>query len=132
MLMTSLGMPLLDQSGSAIVVNSSGGPLSIRSNGAVIQDGFEAGTIGLFNIKADSKVQRLSPLVIRANGVEDAGVVEREASVHQGFLETSNVNPMAELTRLLTAQRLFQGATTMMETCEATYNEAIRTLASAT
>ena len=47
MLMTSMDLPVVDESGAPIMVNPAGGPLLIRQNGVVLQDGAEAGRIGL-------------------------------------------------------------------------------------
>ncbi len=128
MLMTSMDLPVVDESGAPIMVNPAGGPLLIRQNGVVLQDGAEAGRIGLFSLPPEANLQRLSPLVVWTESPADAGGEGREASLQQGFLETSNVNPMAELTKLITAQRFFSGTTTLIEACEASFNDAIKTL----
>jgi flagellar basal-body rod protein FlgF len=57
-LQTLTGFPVVDSGGAQIIVDPSGGPLSIARNGAITQDGNEVGTLGLFNIPADTNLQR--------------------------------------------------------------------------
>ena len=48
--------------------------------------------------------------------------------VAQGYTEGSNVNPMLELTRLISVTRSFESASTAVEQSDRTLQEAIRTL----
>ena len=48
--------------------------------------------------------------------------------VAQGYTEGSNVNPMLELTRLISVTRAFESASTAVEQSDRTLQEAIRTL----
>src|SRR5262249_42107622 len=57
-LQTVTGFPVLDSGGAQIIVDPSGGPLSIARSGGITQDGTEVGTLGLFDISADANLQR--------------------------------------------------------------------------
>src|SRR5262249_5831764 len=57
-LQTVNGFPVVDSGGAQITVDPNGGPLSISRSGAITQDGNEVGTLGPFNIAADSTVDR--------------------------------------------------------------------------
>lgn len=46
----------------------------------------------------------------------------------QGYVEGSNVDPMLEMTQLMTASRAFQGVSSLIESSESTMQNAIRTL----
>ena len=121
------GFRVLDTGGSAIVIEPGGRAPEILPNGAITQSGTPVGSLGLFSLGDARDVKHLTPLVFRSESASLIDVNGRE-SVSQGFLESSNVNSMSEMTRLMSAQRLFESVSSLMETCESTYGEAIRTL----
>ncbi len=48
----------------------------------------------------------------------------------QGYVEESNVNPVLEMTRLITVQRAFENIAAAMRTTDGTLQGAIKTLGS--
>ena len=46
----------------------------------------------------------------------------------QGYVEGSNVDPLTELTQMMTAQRTFQSVSSLIESSEGTMQNAIRSL----
>lgn len=46
----------------------------------------------------------------------------------QGFVEASNVDPLSELTQLMTASRAFQSVSSLIDSSEGTMQNAIRSL----
>jgi flagellar basal-body rod protein FlgF len=50
--------------------------------------------------------------------------------VVQGFVEGSNVNPIMEMTKLITVTRAFDGINAASEKSEASLTDAIKTLGS--
>jgi flagellar basal-body rod protein FlgF len=48
--------------------------------------------------------------------------------VAQGFIESSNVNPVHELTKLIAASRSFENVNAMFDTLDTAQRDVIRTL----
>ena len=48
--------------------------------------------------------------------------------VAQGFIETSNVNPVMEMARLITVQRAFDSVSSALESSDNARRDAIKTL----
>jgi flagellar basal-body rod protein FlgF len=127
-LQTLTGFPVVDSGGAQIIVDPSGGPLSIARNGAITQDGNEVGTLGLFNIPADTNLQRYGNSGVVPDGPATAVADFTRDGFRQSYVEGSGANPMMELTRLMSASRAFEGTNSLMESTESSLQNAIRTL----
>ncbi len=127
-LQTVTGFPIVDSGGAQITVDPNGGPLSIGRNGTITQDGNEVGTLGLFNISADAKLQRYGNSGVIPDRPATAIIDFTRDGFRQSYVEGSGANPMLELTRLISASRAFEGMTTLMESTESSMQDAIRTL----
>ncbi len=122
------GNPVLDNGGSGISLDPNGGPASISRDGAILQSGRQIATLGLFQLDPAAKLVRGEnasvipdkPATPVANFIQN-GIV-------QGSIENANVNPVSEMTRLITVQRNFEQITSALETSETSLNEAIKTL----
>ncbi len=131
LLVTSEQLPVTDSSGAAILLDPAGDAPRIKPDGSILQNGNLVGSLGIFVLPEDANLQRSTPLVFRSSRPGDAQTGENaKATVLQGFLEMSNVNPLSEMTRLIAAQRLFESTTALLESCEATFSDAVRTLGS--
>ena len=104
-LVTPDGYRLLDGGGSPIFIPPDARSITVSSDGTLSADGSPQAQIGLF-MPAD-------PLdMARQNGVRfklkgDAVPVE-DASILQGFIEDSNVNPITEIARMIEVQRAYE------------------------
>jgi flagellar basal-body rod protein FlgF len=49
--------------------------------------------------------------------------------VVQGYVEKSNVNPMLEMTHLITIQRNFEAVSTMLRDTEGSLDDSLKTIA---
>jgi flagellar basal-body rod protein FlgF len=127
-LQTVTGFPILDSGGAQIIVDPAGGPLAIARNGAVTQDRNEIGTIGLFNITADTNLQRYGNSGVIPDRPAAAVADFNRDGFRQNFVEGSGANPMQELTSLIAASRAFDSTNTLVEGTESTLQDAIRTL----
>ncbi len=127
-LQTLTGFPVVDSGGAQITVDPNGGPLSIARNGAITQDGNEVGTLGLFNIPADANLDRYGNSGVVPDRPATAIVDYTRDGFRQSYVEGSGANPMLELTRLISAQRAFEGTNSLMEGTESSLQNAIRTL----
>jgi flagellar basal-body rod protein FlgF len=127
-LQTLTGFPVVDAGGAQITIDPNGGPLSIARNGAITQDGNEVGTLGLFNIPPDANLDRYGNSGVVPDRPATAIVDFTRDGFRQSYVEGSGANPMLELTRLISAQRTFEGTNSLVEGTESSLQNAIRTL----
>jgi flagellar basal-body rod protein FlgF len=123
------GYPMLDAGGAPIQINPNGGPVQIAADGMVTQNDNQIGAIGLFTIDRNAKLSRF----------ENSGVVPdipaaptldfNRVGVVQGHVEGSNVNPMWEMSQLITASRSYDMVSNSVNQSEDSLREAIKALA---
>ena len=102
------GDAVLDAGGAPIILNPAAGAPTIAGDGMIAQDGKQVGAIGLFAIDDDAKLTR----------TENSGVIPDKPAtpildftrngIVQGFVESANVNPIQEMTKLITVTRDFR------------------------
>ncbi len=127
---TLIGNPVLDAGGAPIVLNPTGGTPSIGGDGMISQDGHQVGAIGLFSIDPRANLAR----------TENSGVIPDKPAtpildftqngVAQGYLEGANINPIEEMTKLISLTRNFDGVNTEVTQTESPLDDAIKTLGS--
>ncbi len=122
------GYPILDVGGAPLRVNPALGPVQISRNGAISQNGNEVGTIGLFRIPADATLTRGPGTGLISDKPGEPVVDYRKAGVLQGYLEGANVNPVLEMTRLISVSRAFDALSASMDQSDRKLSDAIRTL----
>lgn len=130
-LRTLNGDPILDAGGAPILVDGAAGPLTVSSDGMISQSGRQVGAIGLFTIDPDARLTR----------AENSGVVPDKPAlpildftrdgVVQGAVESSNVDPVREMSRLIEITRAFDGVAAEASQSEGSLQDAIKTLGSA-
>ncbi len=127
-LRTLTGLPVLDISGAPLTLDPTGGAPRIARDGMMSQNGNPIGALGLFNIDPQA---RLTP------AGTSGFITDKPASpvldfvkngVAQGSIETSNVNPVMEMARLITVQRAFDSVSAALEGSDNAQRDAIRTL----
>jgi flagellar basal-body rod protein FlgF len=129
-LRTLNGDPILDAGGAPILVDTAGGPPVVSTDGMISQNGRQVGAIGLFAIDPNANLRR----------AENSGVVPDKPAkpildftrdgVVQGAVESSNVDPVKEMTRLIEVTRAFDGVASESAQSEASVQDAIKTLGS--
>jgi flagellar basal-body rod protein FlgF len=127
-LRTVAGLPVLDAGLAPIQLNPAAGPPVVSRDGMITQDGEQVAAIGLFRIDPEAKLTRHGNSAVVPDLAPQAVVEFTDAGVLQGYVEGSNVNPMLEMTKLISVSRAFQSAATAMSDAERTQQEAIRTL----
>jgi flagellar basal-body rod protein FlgF len=125
---TLIGNPVLDAGGAPIVLNPTGGKPTIGGDGMISQDGRQVGAIGLFSIDPQANLVR----------AENSGVVpDRPATpildftqngIAQGYVEGANINPIQEMTKLISLTRNFDGVNSEVTQTESSLEDAIKTL----
>jgi flagellar basal-body rod protein FlgF len=129
-LVTHEGYPVLDAGGAPLQLNASDGPPVAGKDGTLRQNGKLVGAIGLFTFDPGPDIQRFGNSGVIPAGRPTAVVDDSTVGVQQGFLEQSNVDPMREMAKLITVQRTFEDAASLIHQSEATLDDAIKTLGS--
>lgn len=124
MVMTMEGHALLDAGGGPVQVPMDASKIAVGLDGTIAADGQPVGQIGLF--LADPKtLAREEGVRFRPGGPV---VPAPEARIAQGFLETSNVSPVAELSRMIEVQRTYELGQSFLDLEDQRLREAVRTL----
>lgn len=124
-LVTYDGNQVLDAAGTPIFIPPDASQVLISQDGTVSADGRPIAQVGVFNVASEADL-------LRADGVffeSLDGVVPVEGTVvMQGFLEGSNVNPVAEITRLIEVQRSYEMGQKFLEKEDERIRGVVRTL----
>lgn len=106
------GYRVLDAGGAPVFVPQGVGQIGIAADGTISADGTPVGQIGLFLPTDPTGMTREGGVLFRADaGVEPA----LTGRMIQGFLEQSNVNPIAQITRMIEVQRAYELGQTFMD-----------------
>jgi len=125
------GYPILDAGGAPIQLDPSGGATTISRDGMITQNGKQVGAIGLFLIDADAKLIRAGSSGVISDKPAQPVLDFTQNSVVQGAIEGANVNPIAEMSKLISVTRAFDGVNAEVTQTEASLQDAIRTLGGA-
>jgi len=127
---TLIGNPVLDAGGAPIVLNPADGAPTIGGDGMISQNGREVGAIGLYEIDPGANLTR----------AENSGVVPDKPATPtldfakngfiQGYVEGSNVNPIEQMTKLISLTRNFDSVNSGVTRTESSLEDAIKTLGS--
>jgi flagellar basal-body rod protein FlgF len=129
-LTTLNGYPVLDAGGAPILLEAASGPPDISRDGMISQKGVQVGALGLFSIDDGAKLTRYDNSGVIPDKPATAVLDFTENGVVQGFVEGSNVNPITEMTKLITVSRAFDGIAAATEKSESSLTDAIKTLGS--
>jgi flagellar basal-body rod protein FlgF len=130
--LTSLnGYPVVDAGGAPILLDPNAGAPDIAGDGMISQKGNQVGAIGLFAIDESAKLQRYDNSGVIPDKPATAVLDFNSNGIIQGFVEGSNVNPIMEMTKMITVTRAFDGINAATEKSETSMTDAIKTLGSA-
>ena len=122
-LVTPEGYQVLDAGGAPVFVPP-GAEVAIGADGTISANGEAVGQIGLW--------QPTDPLALRhrAGTLFDGGAVEPvdTGRIMQGFLEESNVNPVAEIARMIEVQRTYELGQKFLDAEDSRARNVIQTL----
>lgn len=124
-LVTSDGHRLLDAGGAPVFVPPDARKITLARDGTFSADGRPFAQLGLF--------QPTDPLAMtRAAGTmfDPGGGTEpiENTSILQGFLEDSNVDPIAEMARMIVVQRAYEQGQRLLEREDERIRNVIQTL----
>lgn len=128
-LQSTTGAPMLDAGGAPIQLDPQAGPPVIGPDGTISQGGRRVGALGLFGFARDAKLTRAAGSAVVSDQPAVAQLDFTRVGVEQGYIEGANVNPVAEVARLIAVQRTFDAVTASISDIESSQTEAIRTLA---
>ena len=121
------GDALLDASGQGLRVSPADTQLSVAADGSLSSQNGPLGRIGVVQPADPNRLTEEGSRLLRAD--TPTAPVARPRLV-QGAVEESNVQPVAELGRMLTTQRDFEFATQFVEAESQRHQDAIAKLAS--
>lgn len=127
-LQTLNGHPVLDAGGAPIQIDPNGGDITIAPDGTITQSGRQLGALGLFNISKDAHLTRYENSGVIPDTPAEPALDFAHNGVAQGFIEQSNVNPVAEITRLIMVSRTFEAVTTALTQTDSQQRDSIRAL----
>jgi flagellar basal-body rod protein FlgF len=104
-------------------------PPSINKAGTITQDGQDLGALGIYRMPREAKLARADGSSVVSDIPPTAELDFISNGVVQGFVEKSNVNPMLEMTHLITIQRNFEAVSTMMHDTESSLQDALKNIA---
>ncbi|SIT80527.1 flagellar hook-basal body complex protein [Pontibaca methylaminivorans] len=124
-LVTADGHFLLDAGGAPVFVPPDAGDIGISSDGTISSDGRALGQIGLFQPVDPLTMQREDGVMFRAgSGVEPAG----GAAILQGYLESSNVSAILQVSRMIEVQRAYEAGQNLLNAEDERLRNVIKTL----
>ena len=123
------GDAVLDAGGAPILLSTSAGPPTISGDGMITQDGKQVGAIGLFAIDDDAKLTRAENSAVIPDKPATPILDFTRNGLAQGYVEGANVNPIEEMTKLISLTRNFDGVNSEVTQTESSMEEAIKSLA---
>lgn len=110
-LINASGLPILDDAGGQIQIPQEVNVLAISGDGTLSADGIELGRLGIVTANSQDLKREGSNLWAATNGY----VPVDEPRVVQGFLEDSNVQPVAEIARMIEVQRAYDAGQKLLD-----------------
>ncbi|EHH68066.1 flagellar basal-body rod protein FlgF [Gluconobacter morbifer] len=99
------GNPLLGQDGQPLVLPPNDHRITISSDGVISTETGEQGQIGIVTAQDDNQLHAEGSRLLKSD--QPTSAVERP-NIVQGMIESSNVQTMTEVTKMLDIQRNFQ------------------------
>ena len=125
-LVTPDGFTLLDQGAAPVFVPTDAGTVTLGPDGTLTADGLPVARIGLWQPSAPSDLLREDGVLFHA----PAGIQPfDDGRILQGFLEGSNVNPVAEIARMIEVQRSYELGQTFLDKEDERIRSVLRTVA---
>jgi flagellar basal-body rod protein FlgF len=108
------GNPIADDAGQTITLDPAKGPPSISADGIVSQNGQRIAKIGIYRFGSMSGLSKTGDGMFR-NDSNQTAQAATDARVSQGFFESSNVQPVIEITRMTEISREYERISRLMD-----------------
>ena len=113
-LVTQSGQPVLDDGGGEITIDAEKGQVSIATDGTMSQGNERVGRVGMYAFANQGALEKAGDNTFR-NASNLAPQAAGEAKLRQGYLETSNVKPVLEITRMIEVSRAYESTAKMID-----------------
>jgi flagellar basal-body rod protein FlgF len=113
-LVTQGGQAVLDEGGGEIVIDTEKGQVAIGPDGSMTQGTERVGKIGMFAFANPGVLEKAGDNLYRNASNQQAQKAET-ATLRQGHLESANVKPVLEITRMVEVSRAYEQTTRMMD-----------------
>ena len=124
-LVTAQGHALLDDGGAPVLVPPGLGPPAVAPDGTLSADGVPLRRIGLWRPADPLALRHVAGTLFEAGEAEP---VEEGATILQGFLEGSNVNPVSEIARMIAVGRAYEAGQALADREDERIRAVIQTL----
>jgi flagellar basal-body rod protein FlgG len=118
-LVTSGGFPVLGTGGPITLPL---GKVTVDSDGRISVDGAEIDTLRVVQLDDSARLRKVGGNLFDGGGQPEAAVVGR---IRPGALESSNVNPVEEMTTMIEVMRLYEAAQKVIQTTDAVVGKAV-------
>jgi len=129
-LVTQTGNPVLDEGGGEILIDPAQGPVTVGKDGIVSQGALALGKIGVVRPDDLSTLSKDGDNLYR-NTTNANLQPAPDAVVHQGMLESSNVQSVLQITKLIEVQRAYESMAKMMDNTAELTRSAVERLGKA-
>ena len=128
-LVTASGHRILDAGGAPISIDPEAGAVSISADGTIsTPEGGIVGRIGTFDEPDASRWMKIEDGMMVPRSGEPALAPALDGSVRQGVIESSNVDPIREMTSLIELQRAYERAMGVADSANDLRTQAIQRL----
>jgi flagellar basal-body rod protein FlgF len=127
-LATAAGYKVLDDAGQPIPQPEDNTDIVIDPTGNVLAGGGAVAKLGIVTFEEPALLEKAGDGTFRSAA---AGTPAADAQVRQGYVESSNVNPIEEITRMIEVTRSYESVTRMLSTDEDLKRRAIEKLGAA-
>lgn len=112
-LVTSGGLPVLDETGNPITIPNNAGEIRISPEGSVTTNLGIAGKLGVVKFQKEQAMVQLGSGLYQT---DETPTADPETIVRQGFLEGSNVKSIVEMTNMIEINRDYQNIQKLLQT----------------
>jgi flagellar basal-body rod protein FlgF len=126
-LVTQNGQPVADAGGGELVIDPLKGPIAVASDGTLSQGSEQVGKIGVVRFDSLSVLEKTGDNLYR-NTSNQQSQPAPDARVRQGMLEGSNVNTVAQITKMLEVTRAYESMAKMMDSTATLSRDSISRL----
>jgi flagellar basal-body rod protein FlgF len=112
-IVTTDGHPLLGAGGAPISIPLDASNIIVARDGTVSADAAQIGRVEVFQFDNPAALSKVGNSLLDAKG--QAAKPTREADIAQGMVEGSNVNGVAEMTRMIETVRSYQAAAKLVD-----------------
>jgi flagellar basal-body rod protein FlgF len=113
-LVTQSGSPVADEGGGEILIDQERGPVAISPDGILSQAGQRVGRLAVVGFETPAVLTKVGDNLYQNTSNATAQPVTA-SKIRQGMLEGSNVQPIAEITRMIEVQRAYESMARMMD-----------------